>query len=831
MLADVILSRAGGLRKKLRLWRTLFIHRWHAPQTIGELHGRPSVGMRFEHINHRESLAEYIWRYGAFRENKAGTGREDVSDTPSRANGLQAMIKELDTHAPGLLNEAIEYAILFYGNPKKVTDDDQSNRRLSELNELASQHPAIVDFAAKLHQLHCKMLYFYEQMRYITTDETFNYVQGKIPILTPLRPTDNQGTEQRPRHDPVSVEGDPISALREVFSQNIYNALCWRARAELFEALDPVTDDENGVQRLIRDSQGYQEASRMVEAAATGNARWSSAITDDRERRFFVSDEALIATLNSLSEAAFPWLIRALATFKTAVSTMITAMPVFIVKNFFRDTLAGFVAGRYWQMPLISTLKGSMSAARDVVEGHDEAIRDYLLQGGFYSALVESEVRVDSRVHGLTGGLQFHKAQGRFKYLVHLFTRPAWVAEAGTRIHQYQQALAEGADKYDAIRAARMVSSDFANIGASRRWRMYVHTVPFMNAAIQGLDQLYQICRPEYRNDPEESRWGTDRKQHVIKTLRAGACLAGMALAVWLWNINNDARLTQYLDETDYEKASYLTLYNIYEDADIRIPVPFQIGAAFMKVPEIMFDLASGTETLAGARYAWSLIHGNLAISWLPAALQPVWEVKTNRNFYGAPIIPGYMANWPAKFQFFSGSTPQPIVQLGQLINVSPLHIQTFTRSWTGHLGTFVITAMNELMWDTELNGENPYARTLGLATGMAAIQAPKFKTRSRWTERFYEMLYEAEAIDRTINSYKRQGRIDEMTELHADKLAMLRYLRRTRRSLSKIRESMEYTVYAPQMSAKDKITELNDLLELHNEVVKVAVEVAAPNF
>ena len=88
-------------------------------------------------------------------------------------------------------------------------------------------------------------------------------------------------------------------------------------------------------------------------------------------------------------------------------------------------------------------------------------MRDYLLQGGFYSGLVESEVRVDSRVHGLTGGLRFHKAQGRFKYIVHLFTRPAWVAEAGTRIHQYQQALAEGANRYDAIRAARMVSSDF----------------------------------------------------------------------------------------------------------------------------------------------------------------------------------------------------------------------------------------------------------------------------------------------------------------------------------------------------------------------------------
>ena len=816
-------SREVKIREKLRLWRTLFIHRWHAPQTIGELHGRPSIGMRFEHINHRESLTEYIWRYGAFRENKEGTGREDVSDTPSRANGLQAIIKELDINAPGLLTEAVEYTIIKYGDPGQPDDDDYNQQRTSQLVELASEHPAIADFAAKLYELHCNMLYFYVQMRYITIDEVKTYLSGKIPLLTPLRPTDKAGTEIQVGKDSLTVTGDPISALRETFSQNIYNALCWRARAELFEVMDSIADDEDETRGSIR----------MVEAAARRNARWSSTLVDDREKRFFVSDEALIATLNSLNEAAFPWLIRAMATFKTAVSTMITAMPMFIVKNFLRDTLAGFVAGRYWQTPFTSTFSGAVIAGRDLVTGHDEVMRDYLLQGGFYSGLVESEVRVDSRVHGLTGGLRFHKAQGRFKYIVHLFTRPAWVAEAGTRIHQYQQALAEGANRYDAIRAARMVSSDFANIGASRKWRMYVHTVPFMNAAIQGLDQLYQICRPEYRKDMKNPRWGLDRKQHVNKTLRAGACLAGMAFAVWLWNISDDVKLTQYLDETDYEKASYLTLYDIHDDADIRIPVPFQIGAAFMKVPEIMFDLTSGTGTLAGARYAWSLIHGNLAISWLPAVLQPVWEVKTNRNFYGAPIIPGYMANWPAKFKFFSGSTPEPMVQLGQLINVSPLHIQTFTRSWTGHLGRFVITGLDELMWNTELNGENPYPRTLGLATGMAAIQAPKFKTRSRWTERFYEMLYEAEAIDRTINNYERQGKYDEaerMEELHEGKLDELRWLHRTRRDLSEIREEMEYITWS-DMSAKDKRTEIKELLILRNEIVKEAVQDAKPYF
>ena len=725
-------SYAPGLPDKLRLWRTMFIHRWHAPQTIGEFHGRPSVGMRFEHINHRESLTQYLWQYGAFAENKDGTGRVAVRAEPPLKKGLQATIKELERQAPGLLCKAVEYTIFKYGAPDLAANEDVIQQHSLKLDELASQHPAIIEFADNLCQLHRNMLPFYLQMNYLTPDETGEYMAGRMPMLTPLRPTDKTSQVGK---DPVFVTGDPASALLDTFSQNIYNALCWRARAELFEVMDSET--------------------------GTGKSGiWSIAIVNNEIKRFFVTDEALIRTLSSLNEPVFPWLCRALATFKTAVSTMITAMPMFIIRNFFRDTLAGFVAGRYWQVPFLSTLNGAGYAFDNMVLGRENVMRDYLLQGGFYSGLVEAEVSLDAKAHGLSGNSPYHKAKKIFKSLVHLLTRPAWIAEVGTRVSQYQRARAAGANKYDAIRAARMVSSDFANIGASRGWRMYVHTVPFLNASIQGFDQLYQICRPEYRPNVKVPRWGSNRRLHVKKTLCAGAILAGMAYGGWLWNTSDDARLTQYLGETDYEKASYLTLYDISGDTDIRIPVPFQIGAAFMKLPEISFDLMTKTETLAGARFVYSLIHGNLAISWLPAVLQPVWEVKTNRNFFGAPIVPGYMANWPATRQFHSRSTPELLIQAGQLMGVSPLHIQTFIRGWTGHLGTLIVTSLDEMRWDTEKYGEKPFPRTFGLATGITGILAPQFESRNRWSEEFYKLVNWAEAWSRTDYDWIREAMI-----------------------------------------------------------------------
>ena len=75
-----------------------------------------------------------------------------------------------------------------------------------------------------------------------------------------------------------------------------------------------------------------------------------------------------------------------------------------------------------------------------------------------------------------------------------------------------------------------MVSADFANIGAARGWRMYVVTVPFLNAAIQGLDQLYQIVRFRSRRDRSSPIWGRGRRgtRGQDAFLRADSLVNGM---------------------------------------------------------------------------------------------------------------------------------------------------------------------------------------------------------------------------------------------------------------------------------------------------------------
>lgn len=718
-------------REDLRVARTKLVHRWHAAQTIGERLGNEAIGDRFEHINHSKSLAEYVWRYGVFEESADGTGRIARPDIPF---SLRDTVAPIAAKGSTYLRLAAWYAETVAGaggdaSPPSDGSEDPSERpERQALLKLAEQDPDIKLFADRVVALHRGMFRYYVQMRLLRPTEAQYGRANRIPLFRPLGEAKERGGEWR-------LPDDPVSALRSTFAHNIYNALVARARAELLEV-------------AVRHPEGHAIATEV--AGSTKRDQFTTtAIVQGRRRRFIIHDDALTAMLQSLHEDPMPPVIRLLAAFKTGVSAMITSMPVFIVKNFFRDTLSGFVAGRYWQIPVYSTVTGSAHAVHDLATGRSEVMREYLLQGGFFSALVESEIQfLDER----TTPAALTRLKRSVARIAYLFTRPAWITESGTRVSQFQTARAHGATAYAAARAARMVSADFANIGASRSWRMYVHTVPFMNAAIQGFDQLYQIFRRRARVDRDEPYWGLDQARHVRKVLFAGLCLGLMTGLAWRYNTSDEARSAAYQAESEYEKASWLTLYDVVDDRDIRIPTPFQIGAVFMKVPEVALDLASGTDTLAGLEFIWSLIHGNLAIGWIPVIAQPFVEVQTNRNFFGDEIIPAYMQGWFPEQQYFPRSTPKPYQVVGQLLGVSPLHAQTFVRGWTGHLGNVVVTGIDELMWDARQNGPKPFPRFAGLITGITSLKPPQLRTVTRYSNEFYEISDWFNAYARTVS-------------------------------------------------------------------------------
>ena len=182
--------------ERLRLARTLFVHRWHAAQTVGESFGNESVGERFEHINHVRSLAQYVWRCGAFCENAERTGRIAV---PHAARSLRAIVKPVAAKGRGHFERAVRYAAWF-GGRAPTASVVQADPDLAALLRYAAEHADIRAFARELAELHRAMLRYYVQMRYLTPTEAEAFRRGRIPLLTPPEgdPASSGGTRRWP---------------------------------------------------------------------------------------------------------------------------------------------------------------------------------------------------------------------------------------------------------------------------------------------------------------------------------------------------------------------------------------------------------------------------------------------------------------------------------------------------------------------------------------------------------------------------------------------------------------------------------------------------------
>ena len=209
-------------REHLQIARTKFVHRWHAAQTVGERLGNDAVGERFEHVNHAKSLAEYVWRHGAFEESADGAGRVARQDVP---HGLEAVVAPVAAKGRAHLRLAARYAMVAARGADDTAPTGDGSPAIAErsehldLRQYAEQHPDIEVFARRIVALHRGMLRYYVQMRFLT--------------LT----IEERGAEQWTTDDAGEVPEDPVSALRRAFARNIYNALVARARAELLETV------------------------------------------------------------------------------------------------------------------------------------------------------------------------------------------------------------------------------------------------------------------------------------------------------------------------------------------------------------------------------------------------------------------------------------------------------------------------------------------------------------------------------------------------------------------------------------------------------------------
>jgi hypothetical protein len=268
----------------------------------------------------------------------------------------------------------------------------------------------------------------------------------------------------------------------------------------------------------------------------------------------------------------------------------------------------------------------------------------------------------------ITGAGRGIKAAGRG---IEQFTN---AVETAPRLPEYIRTVKQGGDTY-ASRQKGLFNAQDVTVNFSRHGSVAKDAdafVPYLNAALQGIDKLGRI----YSKDP------------IGAVYRSVVAVTVPAIGLWLIN----------RDDPNYQKLSSWTRDNYFcipleSGKFLKIAKPREAGVVFGSMAERALDKWANDDPNGFKGFSEAWIH-----SFAPPVRTigaPVTDVIANKNFAGAPIVPGYMQRLSPEQQH-DENTSAPAKALGKLTNSSPKKIDYLARSYTGVLGELGIPAASE---------------------------------------------------------------------------------------------------------------------------------------
>jgi hypothetical protein len=414
---------------------------------------------------------------------------------------------------------------------------------------------------------------------------------------------------------------------------------------------------------------------------------------------------------NSLSKP----FVKALTLPTKALRTGVVLDPVYMVKNLFRDSwLTSIVSRHGFAIPFTRTFNGIFTRVFGGEKGKaafDRFERSGALQstiqsfdrygqagvkGEFQSRTLHNQIhsnKINSFVELLRAGSEFTEVAakfGEFLYVEKKFNKVN-LQKPGTYTNReiLQKAGFEARDLFDFAKAgygAEAVNSFSA----------------FYTSRLRGYEKMYEAF-----------------KDRPIKTLFSGTLwLTFPTLGLWFVNYDDPLhdRLPQWKKDLFWNipinKSTTTKLYNDYinqglsekdaMDAAINetdqfflsLPIPWEMGLLFAKLPERIFDAVYKQEPKLVVDFFMDSAK-NLDPRFTFDALRPFDEIANNKSvFYDRPIVPPNIENSLMPEFEYSRATSEFSKGIGQILaplNLgsfgSPAKIDHLIKSWSGGVG------------------------------------------------------------------------------------------------------------------------------------------------
>ncbi|EKN6057451.1 TPA: LPD38 domain-containing protein [Yersinia enterocolitica] len=547
---------------------------------------------------------------------------------------------------------------------------------------------------------------------------------------------------------------------------------------------------------------------------------------DGQEKLVQVNDPELYRAFTMIDlERSNSTFMKAARTAKKVLTVSTTSMPDFIIRNFLRDSIHSWAINKDGFKPVIASWAGFKKALRT-----DDSLVDMMFAGatfgGGYSNVydpastaktIRSVLRRkgynDSQIHEFESSIvrNSKEVMDKVELGLHKYKNLSEAAENANRLATYDAAIKSGKSKAQAAFESRDLM-DFSMMGASNIMINLSDMLPFFNARMQGLSKL-----------------GRGIKENPREVLKRGGMITAASLALMALNWDDK----RYEELQDWDKDTYWHVW--IGDQHIRFPKPFEFGAIFGTLPERFIRALGGKDT--GAKFGKLVAHNfmeTMAFNPIPQVAMPIAEAYVNYDFFkGGPIENMADSNLIAGARY-NDQTSLLMREIGEATNMSPKMLDHIVMGYTGSLGGYVMGATNLLMRNLKDYGETPAMRLDEMPVIKSFFRGSDPAKSTQFTEDFYRMMTEANQINSTINSFRKQGRGDDANELieeNRGKLSQRQGLTATQKQVKALNAQIEMMRRDRILTADQKREKIDRLMATRNKLVQQAVERVNPYF
>jgi hypothetical protein len=521
--------------------------------------------------------------------------------------------------------------------------------------------------------------------------------------------------------------------------------------------------------------------------------------------KYEFKDPLFIHAFNGIEAAAIPHFGAASAV-ANFLRKNIVLMPLFSISQLSQDSFGAMLTSGLkhpWLLPLevakefVNTLRGRSAAAKELTKYGAVGVRDYS------ATMVRDTAEI-------MAGLKQNTKTGKFKQALENF---AMASDNAVRQAIYNMTLKETGDKALAVERAFEIIN-FKRAGASGKIQMMRQVVPFFGAYLQAQNVVYKTL---------SGKGITPQQKKEAHRVLISNALKISALAFMYAAIASDDEDYQKMDPQIRDRHLLIpgTALMLPMRSDLTLMPKLIAEYAYLGMTDNAFT--DGKKIRRAMSTA--LFNAVASPTAVPQLFKPALEVATNYDFFtGRSIIGQGIANKLTEEQY-TNNTSELAKLLGKTGMIAPVNVDHLIKGYLGTTGGLALQLTSAIINSTkdQPRPEKSWRDAIATTPGLSAFVSREYGNADK--NDFYELREEVDKVNNTINSMRKQGRIEEAKELleeNKDLLKTRTQISNINNQLSKLREYENHVYSLPEarMDAEKKGVEIRRIREQEKKLL-----------